>query len=58
MQLEFGELAVYQGESENMEGKLYAMEDILPELEGRKGTLYLDSYQSGAARPNYVFKEK
>ncbi len=58
VQLEFGELAVYLGESENMEGKLYAMEDILPELEGRKGTLYLDSYQSGAARPNYVFKEK
>ena len=58
VQLEFGDIAVYLGESDNMEGKLYAMEDILPELEGKKGTLYLDSYQNGAARPNYVFKEK
>lgn len=57
VQLEFGGLSVYLGGSEHMEGKLYAMLDILPELEGRRGILYLDSYQAGAPGQNYIFKE-
>ena len=57
VQLEFGDISVYLGSSETMEGKLYAMEDILPELEGKKGILYLDNYQAGELRPSYVFKE-
>lgn len=57
IELEMGDITVFLGDSDNMEGKLYAMEDILPELEGKKGTLYLESYRSGAVNPRYVFKE-
>ena len=46
------------GDTGNVEGKLYAMEDILPGLEGKTGILYLDSYQADALSPQYIFKEK
>ncbi|MBO4837856.1 MAG: hypothetical protein J5493_00595 [Lachnospiraceae bacterium] len=56
--VDFGDIEVLLGSAENMDAKLFLMADILPELAGRKGTLYLDNYQSGAVRPHYVFKEK
>lgn len=56
--LEFGDIEVFLGDSDNIQSKLYVMEDILPELKGRRGILYLDSYRSGATHPSYVFKEK
>ena len=57
VELEMGEIHVFLGESENMQGKLYAMEDILPGLSGKKGTLYLDAYRAGDPYPRYTFKE-
>lgn len=56
--LEFGDIEVFLGDSENIQSKLYVMEDILPELKGRRGILYLDSYRSGVTHPSYIFKEK
>lgn len=58
VQLEFGELEVFLGNSDNIQEKLYAMEDIFPKLQGSRGVLYLDSYRSGDLNPSYVFKEK
>lgn len=58
VELEMGEIAVFLGDTGNVEGKLYAMEDILPGLEGKTGILYLDSYQADALNPRYIFKEK
>ena len=51
-------ISVFLGGDDNMDAKLFLMADILPELYGRKGTLYLDNYQTGAVRPHYVFKEE
>ena len=56
--VEYGDISVFLGGSDNMEAKLFLMTDILPELLGRRGTLYLDSYRSGTAHPTYAFKEK
>ncbi len=53
----FGDIDVLLGSADSIDSKLFLMADILPELAGRKGTLYLDNYQSGAVRPHYVFKE-
>nr|MBQ6242522.1 hypothetical protein [Lachnospiraceae bacterium] len=55
--VDLGDIEVLLGSAENMDAKLFLMEDILPELAGRKGTLYLDNYQTGTVRPHYVFKE-
>ncbi len=55
--VDLGDIDVLLGSAENMDSKLFLMADILPELHGRKGTLYLDNYQTGAVRPHYVFKE-
>ncbi len=52
----FGDVSVYLGTSDNMEEKLLTMTDILPELYGRTGTLYLDTYDPHSTNPAYVFK--
>lgn len=52
----FGEISVYLGSYEDMEEKLLEMTSILPELNGRSGTLYLDTYEANAENPAYVFK--
>ncbi len=52
----FGKINVLLGGSEHMEEKLFLMADMLPELYGREGTLYLDTYVEGQAHPSYVFK--
>ncbi len=52
----FGEIGVYLGGYEDMEEKLLEMTDILPELAGRKGTLYLDTYDETSENTTYVFK--
>ena len=56
--VELEDIRVFLGGSEQMDGKLFLMADILPELAGRRGTLYLDNYQAGAVRPHYIFKEE
>ena len=56
--IEMEDIQVFLGDSEQMDGKLFLMADILPELAGRRGTLYLDNYQAGTVRPHYIFKEE
>ncbi len=51
-----GDLSVYLGGNKYMEEKLLIMKDILPQLFGRSGTLYLDNYDPNAESPGYVFK--
>ncbi len=51
-----GEISVYLGDAKNMEEKLLTMADILPELEGREGTLYLDNFSPTDDNPSYVFR--
>ncbi len=47
------------GEPDNMDLKIAELDAILPELEGMKGTLYLDTVQSGAASDGtYYFKKE
>ena len=52
----FGDITVLLGSGKDLEEKLSVMCDTLPELYGRKGTLYLDTYRSGQAHPSYIFK--
>ncbi|WP_434309322.1 cell division protein FtsQ/DivIB [Hominifimenecus sp. rT4P-3] len=52
----FGEIKVKLGGKEFLEGKLREMKDILPQLYGRAGTLYLDTYDENEADPSYIFK--
>ena len=51
-----GDITVLLGTSENLEAKLSVMCDTIPELYGRSGTLYLDTYKPGELHPSYIFK--
>ena len=35
---------MFLGSSDNMNGKISELHDMMPQLEGLKGTLYLDTY--------------
>ena len=53
----YGDITVELGAADNMDIKISEMNDILPELEGKKGTLYLDSLEMGASSSGtYYFK--
>lgn len=52
----FGDITVLLGPRTDLEAKLSVMCDTLPELYGRQGTLYLDSYKPGELHPSYIFK--
>ena len=52
----FGDIRVFLGTADSLEGKLREMKDILPQLYGRSGTLYLNTYQENVADPSYIFK--
>lgn len=52
----FGDIKVRLGGKEFLEGKLREMKDILPQLYGRAGTLYLDTYDENESDPSYIFK--
>ena len=54
--LELPGITVQLGGSANMQEKLFLMADMLPELSGREGTLYLDEYREGVSNPAYIFK--
>ncbi len=57
-QIDIGGIAVRLGENENMDLKIAELKNILPELEGLSGTLYLEDYQENAVNTTYVFKVK
>lgn len=56
-ELTIGDIVVELGNDENLNGKVSELSDILPEIEGLSGTLYLDSYDENNSNPMYTFKK-
>lgn len=56
-ELTIGDILVELGNDENLNGKVSELSDILPELTGLSGTLYLDSYDENNSNPMYTFKK-
>ena len=56
-ELTIGNIIVELGNDENLNGKVSELSDILPELTGLSGTLYLDSYDENNSNPMYTFKK-
>ncbi len=56
--LKIGEINVELGTSDSLNGKIAALHDTLPVLEGQAGTLYLDSYDEANTSRTYTFKKK
>lgn len=54
--LYLGGIVVELGTSAEMNEKIAELHDMLPKLDGMKGTLYLDSYDSKASNPAYTFR--
>lgn len=61
----FGEATLYMdaievilGNNENLNGKIAELRDMFPKLEGRKGTLYLDTYEETNPLSMFSFKPK
>ncbi len=50
-----GDVRVALGSSDNMNGKISELRDMLPQLEGLKGTLYLDTYDEMDSDAMYSF---
>ncbi len=57
-QLYIGDIVVELGSEDDLNGKISELADILPELEGLSGTLYLDTYDESNTNPTYTFKKK
>ncbi len=57
-ELFIGDITVELGGDENLDGKIAELRDILPELSGLSGTLYLDTYDEANSSPTYTFKKK
>ncbi len=55
--LRIGDLKVSLGQNENMEMKISTLNDILPKLAGRNGTLDLSTYTEHPDREEYIFRE-
>ncbi len=53
-----GEIEVILGSNEGLNGKIAELGDMLPQLEGKSGTLYLDNYDETRTNPMYTFKPK
>lgn len=56
--LTVGDIEVILGGFTDINGKLSELRDILVELHGLQGTLYLDSYEENKDRTLYIFKRK
>lgn len=53
-----GDITVEMGSNDNISGKVAELADILPELSGLSGTLYLDTYDETNSNPTYTFKTR
>lgn len=51
------DLEVFLGDSSNVDGKILRLSNMMPELEGLKGTLYLDTYDPSNNQMAYTFKK-
>ena len=56
--LYMGDIEVILGSNDGLNGKIAELGDMLPQLEGRSGTLYLDNYDETKTNPMYTFKPK
>ncbi|MCD8083204.1 MAG: sporulation protein YqfD [Clostridiales bacterium] len=56
--LYMGDIEVVLGGNESLNGKIAELGDMLPMLEGRSGTLYLDDYDETSANAMYAFKPR
>ncbi len=50
-----GGIRAVLGDSRYMAGKISEFSDMLPNLQDKSGTLYLDTYDPGAKNPSYTF---
>lgn len=51
------DLEVVLGDGSNIDGKVLRLSNMMPELEGLKGTLYLDTYDPSNNQMAYTFKK-
>ncbi len=56
--LYMGEIEVILGSNDGLNGKIAELRDMLPQLEGRSGTLYLENYDETKTNPMYTFKPR
>ena len=56
-ELTIGDIIVELGNDDDLNGKVSELSDILPELTGLSGTLYLDSYDENNSNPMYTIKK-
>ncbi len=56
--LYMGDIEVILGNNQSLNGKIAELSDMLPELEGLSGTLYLDVYEESNSSPMYAFKPR
>ena len=49
---------MFLGDNADTAGKVAELSDMMPQLEGKKGTLYLDSYDPVNRQTMYTFKKK
>lgn len=52
------EIQVVLGDSSNINGKIAELSDMMPQLDGLSGTLYLDTYSDTNNAKMYTFKKK
>ena len=57
-ELVMGDITVELGNSDSLDGKISELHDIMPELSGLSGTLYLDTYDETNSSPIYRFVKK
>lgn len=56
--LYMGEIEVILGNNESLNGKVAELNDMLPQLEGLSGVLYLDTYDETNTSAMYAFKPR
>lgn len=56
--LYLGEIEVVLGDSSNVNGKIAELSDMMPQLAGLSGTLYLNTYDETNSSMMYTFKKK
>ena len=54
-ELVMGDITVELGNSDSLDGKIAELHDIMTELTGLSGTLYLDTYDETNSSPTYRF---
>ena len=56
-QLFIEDVIVELGDTQDLNGKITELRDILPEIANLSGTLYLDTYDETNSKPMYTFKK-